>query len=81
MFEIIDKKGVVRKVYAVNGRYFLVYAEDALTEWLEDRGWQYLPMEDCIPVDAARSQIEENRCVSCGSIIPEGTQVCRRCMK
>lgn len=79
MFEIIDKKGVKRKVYAVNGQFFLIYAGDAPGEWLEGRGWQYQPMEDCVPADAVCYPPTENRCVACGAIIPEGTQVCRRC--
>lgn len=81
MFEIIDKKGMKRKVYATNGPYCLIYVDDAPGEWLEDRGWQYLRMEDCVPADVGNCQPAENRCVACGDIIPEGRQVCGRCGK
>lgn len=81
MFEIVDIKGTIRKVYAINGHYFLIYVDDSPGEWLEHRGWQYLPMEDCIPASEAATPTQDNRCVACGSIIPEGMQVCRRCMK
>lgn len=81
MFEIVDIKNTVRKVYAVNGHFFLIYVDDAPGEWLPERGWQYLRMEDCVPADAACYPPAENRCVACGDIIPEGRQVCGRCGK
>lgn len=79
MFEIIDQHDVKRTVYAVNGQFFLIYVGDAPGEWLQDRGWQYLPMDGCFPARAMIASPGVNRCVSCGAIIPEGRQVCGRC--